>query len=260
MIPQAYITQWRSQAPWVSEDQVEQDLVLSKAIVQIFQHKSLSDALALRGGTAFNKFFLDGHARYSEDIDLVQVKAEAIGPVLSSLRSLLDPWLGEPSRDRSKGTASLRYRFQSEAGQVMGLKVEINTREHFTVFGYQAKPLQVKSPWFDGEAEIRTYVLDELLGTKMRALYQRRKGRDLFDLWRGLQIKGTKEAKIVEAFKSYIKHEGHSISHEEYQANLDAKLGNKAFLHDLRPLLATGMDYDPLVAMEMVKERLLPLV
>jgi predicted nucleotidyltransferase component of viral defense system len=216
--------------------------------------------LALRGGTAFNKFFLDGHARYSEDIDLVQVHPEAIGKVLTALHGLLDPWLGVPTRDQGKGNVTLRYRFQSESGKRMGLKVEINTREHFTVFGYKTKSLAVKSPWFHGEAKVTTYALNELLGTKMRALYQRRKGRDLFDLWRGLQIAEIKEDKIVEAFHRYMDHEGHTVSHNEYLKNLDEKLAHKGFMQDIHPLLAVGTDYDPLVAMAMVKGRLVPLI
>ncbi|MGH2469017.1 MAG: nucleotidyl transferase AbiEii/AbiGii toxin family protein [Chloroflexota bacterium] len=40
----------------------------------------------------------------------------------------------------------------------------------------------MKSPWFTGSADVPTFALEELLGTKLRALYQRRKGRDLFDL------------------------------------------------------------------------------
>ena len=39
------------------------------------------------------------------------------------------------------------------------------------------------SPWFTGATDIITYELDELMATKLRALYQRRKGRDLFDIW-----------------------------------------------------------------------------
>jgi predicted nucleotidyltransferase component of viral defense system len=44
----------------------------------------------------------------------------------------------------------------------------------------------VENQWFSGDCEITTYYLEELLGTKLRALYQRRKGRDLFDLWKAL--------------------------------------------------------------------------
>ena len=42
---------------------------------------------------------------------------------------------------------------------------------------------ETDSSWFNGRCSIISYHLDELLGTKLRALYQRRKGRDLFDLY-----------------------------------------------------------------------------
>ena len=39
----------------------------------------------------------------------------------------------------------------------------------------------MENSWFSGRCELTTYALEELLGTKLRALYQRAKGRDLFD-------------------------------------------------------------------------------
>jgi predicted nucleotidyltransferase component of viral defense system len=41
---------------------------------------------------------------------------------------------------------------------------------------------KVKNQWFNGSCKIATYQLYELVGTKLRALYQRKKGHDLFDL------------------------------------------------------------------------------
>jgi hypothetical protein len=52
LIPRDYITEWRAQAPWVQDIQVEQDLVICRALVEIFSHPVLSKALAFRGGTA----------------------------------------------------------------------------------------------------------------------------------------------------------------------------------------------------------------
>ena len=49
MIPFDYITAWRAEAPWTDDAQVEQDLVISRALVEIFSHPLLADALALRG-------------------------------------------------------------------------------------------------------------------------------------------------------------------------------------------------------------------
>jgi hypothetical protein len=51
--------------------------------------------------------------RYSEDIDLMQVEPAPIGPTLDALRSVLDPWLGEPTRKRSTGTVTLSSLNQS---------------------------------------------------------------------------------------------------------------------------------------------------
>ncbi len=78
MIPRDYITEWRTEVPWVQDFQVEQDLVISRALVDIFSHPLLSQALAFRGGTALYKLHLRPPARYSEDIDLVQINAEPI--------------------------------------------------------------------------------------------------------------------------------------------------------------------------------------
>lgn len=185
MIPQANITAWRSFAPWPDDAQVEQDLVLTRAVVALFSDAELGARIALRGGTALNKLFIHPASRYSKDIDLVQTQAGPAGPLIDAIRRRLDSWLGKPTRSSAEGGFSMIYRFESEIAPVrsLRLKIEINTREHFTVLGYQRRRIDVANPWFTGNAEVVTYELDELLGTKMRAMYQRRKGRDLFDLW-----------------------------------------------------------------------------
>lgn len=45
----------------------------------------MRDTLAFRGGTALYKLYLKPAARYSEDIDLVQVKAEPAGDMMGAL-------------------------------------------------------------------------------------------------------------------------------------------------------------------------------
>ncbi len=172
MIPQANITAWRAVAPWPDDAQVEQDLVLSRAVVELFSDTKLAGKIALRGGTALNKLFIRPPRRYSEDIDLVQTEAAPIDPILDAMREKLDPWLGKPQRKTSGGNVALSYRFESEIEPVrpLRLKIEMNTREHFTVLGLKGHPFAVANPWFNGAAELRTYELDELLGTKLRAL------------------------------------------------------------------------------------------
>ena len=134
--------------------QLEQDLVISRALVEIYSKRELSAALAFRGGTALHKLHIHPPVRYSEDIDLVQVQAGAIGPTLTSLRGVLDSWLGEPQWKQNEGRVTLNYRFDSEDAPPLRLrlKVEINSREHFTVFGLKTIPFAVDSRWFKGSA------------------------------------------------------------------------------------------------------------
>ena len=189
MIPRAHITAWRAQAPWSTDAQVEQDLIISRAIVEVFSDPLLAENLAFRGGTALHKLYLKPPTRYSEDIDLVQVQSGPIGSTMDALRRKLDSWLGEPRRNQSEGRMIMVYRFNSEIPPItpLRLKVEVNTREHFSVLGFKRKPFSVDSPWFRGSADLLTYELEELLGTKLRALYQRSKGRDLYDLAAALE-------------------------------------------------------------------------
>ncbi|MEP7245440.1 MAG: nucleotidyl transferase AbiEii/AbiGii toxin family protein [Gammaproteobacteria bacterium] len=114
MIPRDYITEWRAHAPWVQDFQVEQDLVISRALVAIFNHPVLAKSLAFRGGTALYKLHLKPAARYSEDIDLVQINAEPAGPIMGALRDVSDPWLGKPQWKQSEGRVTFVYRFDSE--------------------------------------------------------------------------------------------------------------------------------------------------
>ena len=131
MIPDDFILEWQAVAPWVSLGHVEQDLIISRALVQIFSDRQLAQKLAFRGGTALHKIHLERPHRYSEDLDFLQVKPEPIGPTIDLLRSTLDPWLGNPQRELKQGLVKLVYRFEAYGGKRGKLKIEINPREHF---------------------------------------------------------------------------------------------------------------------------------
>jgi predicted nucleotidyltransferase component of viral defense system len=259
MIPRDYITEWRAQAPWVDDAQVEQDLVISRALIDIFSNGLLHDALAFRGGTALFKLYLPA-ARYSEDIDLVQVKAEAAGPVMAALHEVLNPWLGKPTYKQTNARIAYNYRFQSEDGQPLRLKVEINTREHFAVDGFREVPFEVNSRWYKGSCPILSYGLNELLSTKLRALYQRKKGRDLFDLALALDHEAADPEKIVAAFHAYMEHGGHNVTRKQFEENIAAKLADSNFHSDLGPLLASGYEWDLDAMSDKVKDSLISLL
>jgi predicted nucleotidyltransferase component of viral defense system len=226
LIPRANITAWRTIAPWPSNEQVEQDLVLSRALVALFSHKAVADRVVFRGGTALHKLFFGAAGRYSEDIDLVQRDAGPIGELISAIREALDSWLGSPRWQQGQGRFTLHYRFETSFAPVSTkrLKIEINTREHFAVLGTTTRPFTVDNPWFSGTAELAVYHLDELLGTKLRALYQRKKGRDLYDLWLALGTGDPRGDRVIECFQRYMAHDGAAVSRAEFEANLAAKL------------------------------------
>jgi len=124
VIPRDFITEWRAEAPWVQDFQVEQDLVISRALVAIFSHPLLREALAFRGGTALYKLHLKPAARYSEDIDLVQTRPERAGAMMEALRAVLDPWLGAPQWKQTEGRVTFVYPFSVPCAgpvQVAGL-------------------------------------------------------------------------------------------------------------------------------------------
>ena len=260
MIPADFITQWRANAPWIENSQVEQDLVICRALVELFSDNEIASRLAFRGGTALFKLYMTPPPRYSEDIDLVQITAEPIGETISQIRRYLDPWLGQPKRSFNRGRVTLIYRFQSEDGYPLRLKIEINSREHFSVLGLTTQDFGVQSRWFSGTASISTYLLDELLGTKLRALYQRKKGRDLFDIWWAFHHASIDLDRVIRCFLQYLDHGKHRISRAEFEANLQNKLNDSSFTADLSPLLAPGVDWSLDEAATFLMEEITPRI
>ena len=258
MIPRDYVTAWRTHAPWVQDAQVEQDLVLSRALVEIFSHPVLAEGLAMRGGTAIYKLYLQPPARYSEDIDLVQLNAGPAGPLMDALREVLNPWLGVPRWKQTEGRVTFVYRFDAEGTPPLPLrlKLEINSREHFSAFQLARVSFVVESRWFAGHSEVVTYELDELLGTKLRALYQRRKGRDLFDLATVLEDERTNPQRIVAAFQQYMDHGNQHVTRALFEQDLAAKLSDPRFAADIGPLLSHGYVWDIERGAQVVLERL----
>ena len=262
MIQAAYIYAWQEHAPWADIAHVEQDLILSRAIVELFSEPSAREVLAFRGGTALHKLHLAPAARYSEDIDLVQIKAGPASPIFAVIRERLDPWLGTPKTKTKRNGVQLLYFFETEIEPVrrMRVKVEVNTREHFSELGFVSMPFAVESAWFSGEAEVTTYSLDELLGTKLRALYQRKKGRDLFDLWHAFERGGVEPEVIVQCFEAYLAAQDLAVSRAEFEANLAEKIVDSGFCGDVAPLLAAGVGFGHEKGLEIVRDRLLELL
>ena len=260
MIPIDFISEWRSIVPWIDSDQVEQDLIISRALVEIYQNPILQQKLAFRGGTALHKVHLARPHRYSEDLDFIQITGEPIGETLDALRSVLDPWLGEPTRDRKAGLVKLQYRMTSMNGNPLRLKVEINSREHFGGTSLTTIPYQVQSRWFNGKAEITSLTLGWLMGSKLRALYQRKKGRDLFDIAIVLMERKIAAQDIVDTFAEHLKRDGITISRAEFEENLLKKIENTTFQNDLSPLLPSQAKFELQNGFQMIMNDVISLL
>ena len=258
MIPELAITQWRSVVPWSDVNQVEQDLIICRALVAIFSDEFLAERLAFRGGTALHKLYLSPQPRYSEDIDLVQINSEPIKPTIDRLREVLS-FLGEPKVKQKRSNNTLIFRMESSVLPILPikLKVEINCREHFNILGLEEVNFSMENLWFSGNCKIKTYKLDELIGTKVRALYERRKGRDLYDLYKALQNTMLNPDNVIYCFKKYMEWEEKKPTYKLYVSNMEDKMQKDEFIGDTKTLLRPDEVYDAKEAYKIVKEKII---
>lgn len=260
MIPQRYLEEWKTQAPWPTDAQVEQDLIIARALVELFSDDLLKNALAFRGGTALHKLYLQPQARYSEDIDLVQINSEPINPILKQIRERLS-FLGTKRTVKQHiHNNTIIYRFDTSTQPIinMRLKIEINTREHFNVLGFKQIPYKIENGWSSGECLLIGYELEELLGTKLRALYQRRKGRDLFDLYWALKHQQVDTEKLIRCYRAYMKFSvDKPPTQKQFLINMEEKMTDREFLEDIHIILKPGVEYNNEVAWETVRREII---
>lgn len=263
--------------PWAAQYQVEQDLLLCQTMVALFDDAFLSSQIAMRGGTLLHKVHLAPPARYSEDIDLVVVGTRPAEHIRRAIRRVLKDFWGAPKasvwdtlklaiRNTVKPSRVLRMTYSTrsiiEPGRTLEIVVEANVTErkpHRAVvempfsFPFRDKSIQTRVKGFD---------IHEMLGTKMRAMFQRKRGRDLFDLYWALTKSPSPvdPAAIIASFQHYLKQEGTKAGRAEFVGILEAHLKDRGFCSDMEPLLRNGIHYDPQTAGSHVKANLLKLL
>ena len=256
MIAHDHITQWSIRAPWPERQQIEQDLVLSRLILEITSDPLLGEELAFRGGTCLHKLHLPTALRYSEDLDYVRSTQGGIGPYIDALRGITERvGLTEKSRELTGEMAHFICTAPAEDGGEIRVKIEINIAETESFLPRITRPYAVDSRWWSDQANASTFQIEELMSTKLRALYQRRKGRDLFDLWHALTDLHPDEQLVIDGLAHYMGDE--IFTYRELSANLAAKLAHPDFLADLNTLIVgQPSDYDILAAADLLMERL----
>ncbi|MBX3195847.1 MAG: nucleotidyl transferase AbiEii/AbiGii toxin family protein [Microbacteriaceae bacterium] len=240
--------------PWPTLEQVEQDLLLSRAICAIASHEYLGEELVFRGGTALHKLHLPQPFRYSEDLDYVRRTGSGIARLTRALTHLGES-LGFEVRTRVSEHPKVYWRGMASSGVPLRIKVEVNTHERSPALPLLRHEHNVESSWWAGGADVLTFQPVELIATKIRALYQRAKGRDLFDLWLALELLKLDPAEIITAFDVY---RPTGLTAASARENLARKLASRGFRTDLDPLVANWPDgYDLDLAGELIGSRLL---
>lgn len=259
---------------------VEQDYLLSQAVAAIFEDDFLKGQVAMRGGTVLHKGHLAPASRYSEDIDLVLTGNRAARHIKLALARVLEPILGHPSesvlthiqlavRNLVAKSKILRtvYTYDPLSSEAVfgAVKIEVNINEQRSF--YPLVPIGITVPDLDGGARtvsVMSYDLDEMLGTKLRALLQREHGRDLFDLWwawersKGSSTVKVAPARVGAAFRFYMDQEGSRFSAEDVRAELARRMKSRKFLSDMDGVLPVGREYSPHRAHEEFCEVFLP--
>jgi len=161
VINQAALNQWRHVAPWDTDDTVEQDLVLSRLIIEIANHQLLGDELVFRGGTCLHKLWMDRPWRYSEDLDYVRRSAGGAGEILDALREVADTVGFDRVRTDVRRHPKVRLFATFNSGNPMRVKVEMNTYERSPALPVTTVPYTIESPWFNGSAEVATFAAEE---------------------------------------------------------------------------------------------------
>lgn len=147
----------------------------------------LSSQLYVKGGTAISKLYLEGLSRLSVDIDLNRIgsrervfaeRDELVDRLVQAIRAQDGSYRFRFKKRYEQTT--LRVDFRSLAGPPQRIKVEVSHIERFPILPATTRPLSLP----DGdEVPVPTYRPEELVATKIRALHDRLKGRDIYDVW-----------------------------------------------------------------------------
>lgn len=262
--------------PWPSALQVEQDLLLCRSMHAIFSDAFLREHVAMRGGTVLHKVHLAPPARYSEDIDLVATSARPEADLRRALARVLGEVLGSPARsawaslglavrNAARPSRVLRSAYElpsvAEPGRTVRIVVETNVTERRSHRGIVSKDFAFELGGATLRCALRSFDLHEILGTKLRALFQRAQGRDLFDLYHALRTDPSIDARaVVDAFVHYMERERTPAHRETFVALLEERLRDRGFRSDMHSLLRPGIEYDVRAAAALVTQKLLALL
>ena len=241
MISPDALNAWRINHPWVDDDQVEQDLIMTRVAVEVASHPELRYRLAWRGGTCLHKLFLPFALRYSEDLDYVAYDLSIEDNDMRTLRAGLRDVAERIGLEVSKHAKTTRTRltehlgYTSIGGTNRRIKVEINLDEVPAVAALERRALAADTDWWSGGADLLTFQPVELIATKFRALAQRSKGRDLNGRDVAHRQLALGDEQLGRAASHYLLHA--EVHPGQFRARLAAHLADPEFVNDVAAYL-----------------------
>jgi len=198
---------------------LERDYALGWVLWGVSNDAVLSKRLVFKGGTSLKKCWFEDY-RFSEDLDFTAKERINEAELKDSLDALADR-VSEASGlliDKGKTIIKETRDFEKQESykatiyfvgprgdnrSPLRVKFDISHYERIVLPTVKAKIIHPYSDAKDCECEVTTYCIEEIIAEKLRALLQRSRARDYYDIWYVLKNKGDaiRRAHVVDAFK-----------------------------------------------------------
>lgn len=234
MIPREALSHWDDVVPWDDSSLVEQDLALTRLILDIANHPTLFDKLSLKGGTCLHKLWLPEPWRYSEDLDYNRIVSSDPLEIINSLREVAsDTGFSDTIFKQNKLFLHLWLLDALKDGQEFRVKIDIQREIKPDSSAYQYRQLVIDSPWYNNRASVRANTAEDIIASKVLASFQRARPRDLFDMWAAIKAGIVTYADVASRFASYRPDNPERWNTGKAARNLVAKLSDHSYIAEL---------------------------
>lgn len=224
----------------------ELDYRLVKTLQALYSDDFLSERLCMKGGTAINKLYLGETSRLSVDLDFNHLGSkEEVLKEKRAVRELIMELLKKQDNcydvhyERPYGLTRIKARYKTVGGPDQNFKIEISHVERFPIIS----PVKKKIMTPDGLADIVTYTLEELTATKLRALLERFKGRDIYDLFFISRLKP--DSKIIRKMFLYYFYRSRKVFNPKvHYENIIKRYESGNYIDDVTAFIKPTVTFD----------------
>ena len=125
-----------------------------------------------------------------------------------------------------------------------------------TIFGR----MENNNAWFSGKCNVTGYTIEEMLSTKLNALYGRKKDVIYFDLYWALTHLEIDTEKLLYCSKIHYKHAGlKPPTVKQFIRNMEGKLVDTEFTNDIFTVLKPNVEYNNFEAWELVRKKIIEI-